>query len=1380
MLSVSVAYGQNKQIDDMRNKWVPNQVIVKFKDNYQLNNRLMETGKTGITPAFDVFAVKTQVKKVERVFEPNGFFVRRARMRGNPKRYENLTTVTIAGDSMNMKETIKQFQAMPEVEYAEPNYIFSTGNTVKANPVFLSSLAQEKQNFRNDLRMDNTTVKTVFTPFAPTVTPSDPLFSTQLNLQLINAQKAWEITKGDSSVVVAVLDTGVDWMHPDLADNIWTNKAELNGKTGVDDDGNGYIDDIRGWDFVNNDNNPTDDNSHGTHVAGIIAARGDNGIGITGVNWYAKIMPVKVMQSTGRGDAATIAKGVEYAVAKGANIINLSLGGYYESLTLKSALENAYASCFIVAAAGNDGTAIGPCAGCAPLYPGAYSFVMGVQDQALYSNYDQDGPFASKYIDLLNYDTYAPGSSITSTIPNGGYAAYTGTSMSTPTVAGIASLYMSLNKNYDKELLFTQLIQQQTNGFVDAYKVLNNIPVPDLRVAKYEIVDTATGDNNNGRPDAGENINLRIYLKNFSAKADSVSIKVSYEGLADTSLVHFIQDSCFVGSISPNAVTFSQSPLNIAISNKVAHGADYKINVTIRDNKGNKWSSQVVITFQNAITLGGIITSDLTLYPNKYYNVTDNVILNGCKLIIKPGTILNFSQGKGLRTNNNGAVIALGKKDSVILFTSTSGWNGMQLEGAGAYTGSYIRPNGTWISQFDSLMKIDFSKAVDTIKNNSICKYCVVENLLDINGSNAYVVGGMYVNTTFRNNYEWYQIGWPSNGGAMPMIISSNFLNNRYVAWSYTFGYYRGYNNYLNNIPYIADGSSYSASGIGIQGFPYSNNYSTNVFNNSLYDLNASQGSNTLNIPSNWYLGTTDSLLISKHIYDYFDNSNYNAIIIQNYKNMPCDSCPGIVWKLTLDDKEFSSNTAQPEDVVEIGTHKIIVWFNRQMDTTITPVVTFGQRDPYNQISFKNKGVWAADGKSYSISREFVLTDPNGIVNFAVSAAKDTMGMEIPYERTRFRINLQSSASKSLDFNLTPQCGKLQLNWDNLKTPGSDIIGYNIYRRNKTAKDTFSLLNKTLVLDNAYKDYKVSLDSTYEYVYTAVRDGMNNETDSSYLLSGKPLASKLGDADGDSLVTVTDVVTTVNYILQKSPSAFIFKQADLNNDGKINVLDIIGIIDRILNPRIGGYTGSYDYNPIDNAGKLFLYKQNDTLFAKTVFKIGGIETNNNNAVNRWMGDLSKWETVKTPAGSRMLYSFGGSLSVPDALPIALINNSTDPSHWIVSTDDGRPLEIVWLGKLVENRKQQSANVILSEVAPNPAKDVIRFTVETKATVNNFNYTLTDMSGKEILKKEYGTKGAGISNETINVLGLSKGVYILKISWEENGAGFEKLNKVVLQ
>lgn len=723
ILLVGIVQAQKLKKDS---DYVPNQVLVKFKDDVKLNPNLFKSNVTGIAEV-DNFLRSFTIKKLDNIFSPIPPNMESGLIKSNSignlvdenDRRNHFIQLQFEQDSINVLGLIKQLEAVPSIEFAEPNYYFSIDATIGENkqPIELKnqkSIFKEKELVSKSLPESNLwkTSNTKQLDYFNAVSPNDPLFSQQANISGSNIQKAWEVTTGDS-VVVAVLDTGVDWLHPDLKDNIWINWQEFYGRAGVDDDGNGLIDDVRGWDWINNDNNPTDDHSHGTHVAGIIAAKGNNGIGITGVNWNAKIMPLKIMQSTGRGDAATIAKAVDYAALMGAKILNLSLGGYFESLTMKSSLEKAYASSLIVAAAGNNSTCIGPgiCPDrftSAPLYPGAYSFILGVQDRYPYSNYDQDGPFKSSYVSLLNYDTYAPGRDILSTIPGGNYVNLTGTSMSTPTIAGIASLYMSYKKNYDKELLFSQFIQQLSDdgGFADAYKMLTVIPPPDLRVVKYEIVDTSINSNKNGKPDAGENINLRIYLKNFSAKADSVSLKLSYEKFADTSLVKFIQDSTFIGAVSPNAVTYSLSALNIKISDKVFHDAEYKVNLTINDGKGNTWNDQIVLTFQNAITFGGIITEDITLYPNKYYFVTENVLLDGSKLTIKPGTVLNFSQNKNIRATNNGLIIAIGKKDSLITFTSNSnsGWSGLLLNRKIA---------------IENLLESNYLKNIDTIQNST-------------------------------------------------------------------------------------------------------------------------------------------------------------------------------------------------------------------------------------------------------------------------------------------------------------------------------------------------------------------------------------------------------------------------------------------------------------------------------------------------------------------------------------------------------------------------------------------------------------------------------------------------------------------------------------
>ena len=193
---------------------------------------------------------------------------------------------------------------------------------------------------------------------------NDPYIDLQWGLANIKAGEAWDITPGKPEVVVAVIDTGVDYRHPDLQANIWINTAELNGLPGVDDDGNGYIDDIRGWDFAGADaaktaadNDPLDVNGHGTHVSGIIAAAGNNGVGIAGINWLAKIMPLKVAADNGQYfEDFAIIEAIHYAIDQGAKIVNCSFGGASSSAAEEgafTALKNAGG--LAVCAAGNSG-----------------------------------------------------------------------------------------------------------------------------------------------------------------------------------------------------------------------------------------------------------------------------------------------------------------------------------------------------------------------------------------------------------------------------------------------------------------------------------------------------------------------------------------------------------------------------------------------------------------------------------------------------------------------------------------------------------------------------------------------------------------------------------------------------------------------------------------------------------------------------------------------------------------------------------------------------------------------------------------------------------------------------------------------------------------
>lgn len=281
--------------------------------------------------------------------------------------------------------------------------------------------------------------------------PNDPYFSKLWGLNNtgqtggasgadIDAPEAWDnFAPAGNAVVVAVIDTGIDTTHPDLAGRMWANPNEIAGN-GVDDDKNGYIDDTRGWDYVSNDNDPTDDNNHGTHVAGTIAASFNNSQGIAGVAGPAnvRLMPLKFLNSSGSGAISNAIKALDYATTKGAVISNNSWGGTSYSQALADAIARNYqAGRLFVAAAGNNATNTDA----TPYYPQGYNVpsVISVAAMTASDTLASFSNYGGQSVDLA-----APGSSIYSTV-RGGYALYSGTSMATPHVAGAAALIWAKN-----------------------------------------------------------------------------------------------------------------------------------------------------------------------------------------------------------------------------------------------------------------------------------------------------------------------------------------------------------------------------------------------------------------------------------------------------------------------------------------------------------------------------------------------------------------------------------------------------------------------------------------------------------------------------------------------------------------------------------------------------------------------------------------------------------------------------------------------------------------------------------------------------------------------------------------------------------------------
>jgi subtilisin family serine protease len=404
-----------------------------------------------------------------------------------------------------------ELSKLPEVQYAEPSFIYR--------------VAQES------------------------FTPNDSLFFSQWGLQKVHAPEAWDVTQGDTSVVIGIVDSGVDWSHPDLAANIWTNPGETGldaqggdkRTNGIDDDGNGYIDDWHGWDFggsdwrvAGEDNDPAppgDNNNHGTHVAGIAAAVTDNRIGVASIGFKCRILPVKCsadndIRSDGIGYIIEGSQGIVYAAQMRARVINCSWGGaggsQFEQDIITYATEQ---GALVVASAGNDRSD-------AFFSPAGYKGVLGVAStdpsdgKSDFSNYGQ-------FIDVC-----APGEGILSTIfyidpvthtIQKDYASWNGTSMASPLAAGLAALvswkfhlFNSLQVGEQVRVTCDPISSpyQLGRGRINALRALTVENLPSVRLQSY-VVSDSPGGNGNGTAQPAETLNISCVVKNLLAPTSS-------------------------------------------------------------------------------------------------------------------------------------------------------------------------------------------------------------------------------------------------------------------------------------------------------------------------------------------------------------------------------------------------------------------------------------------------------------------------------------------------------------------------------------------------------------------------------------------------------------------------------------------------------------------------------------------------------------------------------------------------------------------------------------------------------------------------------------------------------------------------------------------
>ncbi len=405
-------------------------------------------------------------------------------------------------------------------------------------------------------------------------TPDDPMFAQDWGLANtgqsvqsatgtadadIDAPEAWDQTTGSANVVVGVVDTGVDYTHADLAANIWTNPGETGGgkeSNGVDDDGNGYVDDWHGWNFGLGTNDPIDVVGHGTHVAGTIGAAGDNGTGVAGVNWNVQIMPLRVADANGALSDAAVAAAFAYAGRMGAKVVNASLGGNYTSSAELAAINGAPNTLFVVSAGNSNqnikSTAVSPCT-----LPAANVLCVGATGptdaRASFSNY------APTQVDIA-----APGVNILSTLPGDQYGYYNGTSMASPHVAGVAALVFAayptrsvaaveaaiLNGADRKTALTTYFASGRRLNAAGALAVAS-IPPPDAALASPSSVTAASATlnatvNPHGRPATwlfnwglGSAYGSHTSLKATAAATSDLPVAAPLTGLAPNQTYHY-------------------------------------------------------------------------------------------------------------------------------------------------------------------------------------------------------------------------------------------------------------------------------------------------------------------------------------------------------------------------------------------------------------------------------------------------------------------------------------------------------------------------------------------------------------------------------------------------------------------------------------------------------------------------------------------------------------------------------------------------------------------------------------------------------------------------------------------------------------------------
>lgn len=877
---------------------------------------------------------------------------------------------------------------------------------------------------------------------APIITaPNDPLYSGQWGVPQINAPAAWDVVTGTTDVVVAVVDAGLDTSHPDLAGQLWTNPGEIAGNS-VDDDNNGYVDDIYGWNLVDNNADLSDNTGHGTQVAGVIAAATDNGEGVAGVCWNCQVMIVKVTQPGGIANYSDIAAGVVYAAQKGAEVINLSLGGQSDSATLRAAIAAASQTTVVVGGAGNDQSSV-------PFYPAAYDdYVLATAGTTI----------GDTRASTSNYGTWvdvsAPGEVITTTFSGGGYGPSSGTSMAAAFASGLAGLLRSQYPAWSANMVRAHIVHttdgidslnpgyegQLGSGRINAGQAVTTTAQPLLSYESH-----AVDGELNGRPEPGSAVDLDVTLYNDWADATNVQATLS---TTDT-LVTILAGTVSYRDIAAYESGANATPFRFSVSSSAPYAHDIPFTLNVTATGGYEVDIPLTIpTSPGIIYVHGTLTTQT--WTNDYTYIVDNDagIAAGHTLTIEPGAVVRFAGYYYLAVN--GTLIADGTHEHPIRFTSNRAnpqpgdWERIvfddsstdaTFDGAGNYTGGsivrhaifeygdsafYVDDAGPFIAHntIDKMASAccgigggsnDDASAQPVIADNTLVgtgielnwnvgSFSIIRNTLS--GAAVHGYGQGTVAENLVSNVPPDSFGQPQPGiYASGSVIANRVTNCGEGIVVNTSGVISGNllaNNSSNGLrllgsPTVVNNTILSNGGAGIvadSGGPptlHQNNLITGTGQYALRNNTA----NAVDATDNWW-GTTSDTVIQAAIYDGIDQFGYGIVDYSGYLAGPAQDAPAYVQVITL----------TPESPVGIQGVSFDVTFSRPMDHSLDPIVAFGSSSPYNAYQIIDNAHWS-DDSHWRATYDITSLVPRGTYTISVSDAQGTDGMEIPTD-TRF------------------------------------------------------------------------------------------------------------------------------------------------------------------------------------------------------------------------------------------------------------------------------------------------------------------------------------------------------------------------------------------